>query len=194
MKKKKLIIIVIIVMIMGIIGAYLVNSIGKSSSSKKNVEKFDSKKIVEKVDSKKIVKKTDIKAGSKENTNEIVLKNTASQDDVAKFINDYLSKVVSDSNDKVIKSSFVQNDRQIQNATVYKDLKNSNGIKYSLRIQSGFLPINRFVEVIVDTNNPSKNAVSILGKSMKYSSEEKVFYTVVNSSDEQKIKDNIIIK
>lgn len=194
MKKKKLIIIVIIVVIMGIIGAYLVNGIGKSSSSKKNVEKFDSKKIVEKVDSKKIVKKTDIKAGSKENTNEIVLKNTASQDDVAKFINDYLSKVVSDSNDKVIKSSFVQNDKQIQNATVYKDLKNSNGIKYSLRIQSGFLPINRFVEVIVDTNNPSKNAVSILGKSMKYSSEEKVFYTVVNSSDEQKIKDNIIIK
>lgn len=189
MRRKKLTVIVVVVVVVALIlsiGGYLISDLGKSSSTKD---------IAKKVDSKKIVQETNVKKDKSGNKNEVVIKNDANANDVAKFTNDYLSKVVSDSNDKVVRVSFVQNNKQVQNAVVYKDLKSSSGnIKYSVRIQNGFLPINRFVEVIVDTANPLKNSVSAFGKNLKYNNEKKLFYGVVNSSDEQKIKDSIIVK
>ena len=52
---------------------------------------------------------------------------------------------------------------------------------------------NRYVRVILDTPNPEKYSVEVLGKKLKYRPKNKYFHDVIESYDEQAIKKAIKI-
>lgn len=201
-KKKSMILVVVIVVVALVVSivSYLISDIGKSSN-KSIAQKVDKNNIIQKSNSSKSsadTKSAGTKGTSTKGTagtkDEVVLKSTASKEDTSKLINDYLNKVVTDSNDKRTEVSFKQNNKEVEKGVVYKDLQSpGSNIKYSLRIQNGFLPMNRFIEVILQGDS-SGHTVSISNANLKYSSEKKVYYGVVNLTDENKIKDSIKIK
>lgn len=190
MRKKKYMIFVVAIVVVALIVSIVANFAGVFGKPK-------GEDIAKKVDKNNIVQKSNSSKSNKDDKgtkNEVVLKDTASKQDTAKLVDDYLSKVVSDSNDKRIDVSFKQNGKEVEQATVYKDLQASgSNIKYSLRIQNGFLATNRFIEVFLDGDS-SGHSINVGQKKLKYSSEKKMFYGVVELNDDNQIKSNIKIK
>lgn len=193
MRKKKYMIIVVAIVVVAMvvsIMSYLIGYIGQSSS-KSIAQKVDKNNIIQKSSSNKNVKDNN---GTKSTKDDVVLKNDASNSNKAALINDYLNKVIADSKDERTEVSFKQNNKEVEKAVVYKDLQSSgSNIKYSLRIQKGFLPMNRFIEVILDGDN-SGHTVMVGNEKLKYSTDKKIFYGVIAMTDENKIKSSIKIK
>lgn len=187
MRKKRLTIVVVVVVALAIIvsaGVYFIPNALKQSKASSAVKAVDKKSVVEKVSHSK---------NDKAVTNDIVIKKGADKKDVSKLVNDYLTKVVSETDDKVTKVTFKQDGKTVEDAEVYKNLQVSDSKeKYSLRIQNGFLPMNRFIEIKPSKDN-AKRIVSVKGENLRYNSKQKVFYGIVNISDAQKIIDSIKI-
>jgi|GEM_PF-3164255 len=189
MRKKKYMILVVVIVVIAMVVTIVANLSGFGKPKTESIaQKVDKNKIIQKSSSGKAAKSKD---GSKD---EVVLKDNASAQDKAKLVDDYLNKVVTDSADKKVSVAFKQNGKEVEQATIYKDLNASgSNMKYSLRVQNGFLPTNRFIEVFLD-GDTSGHSITVGPKKLKYSSEKKMFYGVVELTNDDQIKSNIKIK
>ena len=62
-----------------------------------------------------------------------------------------------------------------------------------IEIAPGVVMTNRYVRVILNTPNPEKYSVEVLGKKLEYKKEKKVFRNIVESYDENAIKKGVKI-
>lgn len=62
-----------------------------------------------------------------------------------------------------------------------------------VEISPGLVMSNRYVRVILNTPNPEKYSVEVLGKKLEYKSNKKFFHNIVDSYDENAIKKGLKI-
>ncbi|AYF53400.1 hypothetical protein FDJ70_06545 [Clostridium botulinum] len=205
-KRKKIMKIIIAIVALAMIISTFAGIFGTKSSSKQdktvtkeNIKKEDKKEINEKV-SKDIPEqaKKDIqnaKVQIKENVvnGTIVLNQELNQVQLDKIAETYGKTLSEKYKDKEIKVKVVHKN-QVASDFSTSNINVGKGIpKAQVEIAPGVVMSNRYVRVILDTPNPEKYSVEVLGKKLEYRPKNKYFHNVIESYDEQAIKKAIKI-
>lgn len=203
-RKKIMKIVIGVVALAMIISTFAGVFVGRGAKSqedniqKENINKQDKKEINEKISKdipEKVKKdmqnaKVQIKGNGVEGT--IVVAEELNKIQLDKIASEYGKTLSQKYKGKDIKVKVI-NKNEVASEFNLSGVNLKGMPKAQVQIEKGLVISNRYVRVTLDTPNPEKYSVQVLGKKLTYKPEKKYFHDVIDSYDENQIKKAIKI-
>lgn len=167
----------------------------EESVKKENEKNNDTTAKVESTiteDLKQDMAKAVVKETATEVTAVINVTKTVTRIQADKMVEEYANTLKAKYKGKTIKVQVVKNKEIIAETSAHSGVVKENGIPpMDVKIGTGITSMDRYIEITLKTDKPEQYNIQVMGTTLKYVPAKKFFHGVIESTDENAIKNNI---